>query len=73
MALEQDENQDSITREFEALATRAQFPIPEDRRAGLLAAYRDLRHMVALLRHDLTPDLEPASTYDIAAVTKVQP
>ncbi len=73
MAPDQVEVEDNIAREFEALASRAQLPIPEDRRPGLLAAYRDLRHMVALLRHDLTPDLEPASTYDIAAVSKVQP
>ena len=71
MALPQDE--DKIVREFEALASRAQLHIPEDRRAGLLNGYRELRHMVTLLRHDLTPDLEPASTYDIAAVAKERP
>ncbi len=71
VALSQDE--DEIVREFDALASRAQLQIPDDRRAGLLNGYRELRHMVALLRHDLTPDLEPASTFDIAAVSKVRP
>lgn len=70
VALEQDE--DNILREFDALASRAQLQIPDDRRAGLLNGYRELRHMVALLRIDLTPDLEPASTFDIAAVAKVR-
>ena len=59
-----DSPADDLEREFEALAKRAQLQIPADRRAGLLNGYRELRNMVEVLRQNLPPSAEPASTFD---------
>ena len=60
----------ALAREFEVLATRAGLVIPEGRRAGLFAGFKDLRGMVALLRQPRTAASEPASTFSIATVTR---
>ena len=64
-------SEQEIEREFEALARRAQLHIPDDRRAGLLNGYRELRGMVALLRQGLPASAEPASTFSIDAVARI--
>jgi hypothetical protein len=56
---------ESLIREFEALAARAQLHVPEDRRDGLLTGFRDVRRMIDLLRREVQPGLEPATTFDV--------
>lgn len=41
--------------------------LPE-RRAGVIAVYRDLMAKAALLRHSDNPHTEPASVFDVNAV-----
>ena len=69
--MSEETSNDEIEREFEALAKKARLHIPEDRRAGLLNGYRELRGMVALLRQGLPPSTEPASTYSLDNVTRI--
>jgi hypothetical protein len=61
---------ESLAREFEMFAARAGLVIPEARRPGLLAGFKDLRKMVGLLRQPRTAANEPASTFSIDTVTR---
>jgi len=53
----------SLGAEFDALLARAGLTIPEDRRAGLLIAFADLRAEILRLHEALPPELEPAAVY----------
>ncbi len=59
-----------LQQEFDVLARRAGLTIPADRRAPLLHAFADLRHMLDVLRQPRTAVSEPAATYDIRTVTR---
>lgn len=60
----------ALELEFDALAKRAQLDIPADRRAMLLAGFKDLRQGLELLRQPRTAASEPAATYSILSVTR---
>ena len=61
----------ALALEFDVLARRAGLHVPEERRAMLLAGFKDLRRMATLLRHPpRTAADEPASTFDIRTVTR---
>ncbi len=54
----------ALDSEFDALAARAGLTIPPERRAAILAIYREVSGMAALLRTaDLAPADEPANIY----------
>lgn len=59
-----------IQAEFEALAQRAGIEIFDDRREAMLAAYLDLKKMLALLREDLSPDLESANIFRTESIKR---
>ena len=61
---------DTLTREFDMFAARAGLVIPDGRRPGLLAGFKDLRKMLVLLRQPRTAVNEPASTFSIDTVTR---
>ncbi len=56
--------------EFDAFVARARLPVPEDRREGLIAAFREMRDMLEALRHPLPPAAEPAGAFDVSSVTR---
>lgn len=60
----------ALVQEFDVLAKRAGLDIPGDRRAAVLAGFKDLRPMLALLRQPRSPASEPAETYAILSVTR---
>ncbi len=60
----------ALELEFDVLARRAGLVIPDARRPGLFAGFRDIRRMVALLRQPRTAASEPASTFSIDTVTR---
>ena len=60
----------ALMQEMDVLAKRAGLAIPEARRSGLFAGFKDLRHMVALLRQPRTAASEPAATFTIETVTR---
>ncbi len=62
----------ALVREFDVLIARAGLVIPEGRRPGLFAGFKDIRGMVALLRQPRTAANEPASTFSIETVTRSQ-
>jgi hypothetical protein len=61
---------DTLAREFDMLAARAGLMIPEGRRPGLFAGFKDVRRMTALLRQPRTAANEPASTFSIDTVSR---
>lgn len=60
----------ALALEFDVLARRAGLHVPEARRAALLAGFKDLRRMTAMLRQPRTAADEPAATYSILSVTR---
>jgi hypothetical protein len=60
----------SLTAEFDALAKRAGLTIPEDRKPAMLAGFKDLKRMAALMRQPRTAANEPAGAYAILSVTR---
>ena len=61
---------ESLALEFDVFARRAGLEIPADRRAAAFAGFKELRHMLALLRQPRTAVAEPAGTYSILSVTR---
>ena len=61
---------ETLAKEFDIFAKRAGLAIPEGRRPGLFAGFKDLRRMVALLRQPRTAAHEPANTFSIETVTR---
>jgi hypothetical protein len=60
----------ALSLEFDVLAKRAGLDIPADRRPAVLAGFKELRHMLALLRQPRSAAHEPAGTYSILSVTR---
>jgi hypothetical protein len=57
-----------LVAEFDAFVTRAQLPVPAERREGLIAAYAEMRSMLAVLREQLPVATEPASVFRVSDV-----
>ncbi len=60
----------ALALEFDVFAKRAGLEIPGDRKATMFAGFKELRHMLALLRQPRTAAAEPAATYSILSVTR---
>jgi len=54
---------DELAAEFDVLMRRAGITVPAERRAGVLAAYADLREQVALLSERYAHTDEPANVF----------
>jgi len=61
---------EALATELDVLARRAGLDIPAERREAVLAGFKELRHMLALLRQPRTAANEPAGTYSILSVTR---
>jgi hypothetical protein len=55
----------SLEREFDMLMAKAGAAVPADRKAGIVAGYRDLKRMCALLRQPRTAADEPSNIYSL--------
>lgn len=60
----------ALALEFDVFARRAGLEIPDDRRAAVFASFKELRHMLAMLRQPRDATAEPAGTYSILSVTR---
>lgn len=58
---------DDVEREFDVLMARSGIRVPDERRAGSIAVYRDLRRMAALLREPRPAESEPAIVFSLEA------
>jgi hypothetical protein len=55
----------ALEREFDMLMAKAGATVPADRRAGIIAGYRDMKRMTALLRQPRTAADEPSNTFSL--------
>jgi len=60
-------SQAALEAEFDTLMARAGIALPQATRAGILAAYADLRGQLALLHAPLMHTAEPAHVFRVAA------
>jgi hypothetical protein len=60
-----DDGDAAVERELDVLMAKAGAEVPADRRAGLLAGYKDMKLMAALLRQPRTPADEPSNVYSL--------
>ena len=63
-------NDSDLAAEFDMLAKRAGLIIPDDRKAAMLAGYKDLKRMTVLMRQPRTAADEPAAAYSLHSITR---
>ena len=59
-----------LERELDMLMAKAGATVPADRKAGILAGYRDLKRMAALLRQPRTAADETSNIYSLASFAR---
>ena len=55
----------ALKQELDVLMSKAGATIPDDRNAGVLAGYRELKAMAAMLRQPRTVAAEPSNIYSL--------
>lgn len=60
-----DNSDAAVEREFETLMAKAGAEVPADRKAGVIAGYKDVKRMAALLRQPRTAADEPSNVYSL--------
>jgi hypothetical protein len=55
----------AIERELDILMARIGAEVPADRKAGVIAGYKDMKRMTALLRQPRSAADEPANIYSL--------
>jgi hypothetical protein len=60
-----DDADAAVERELDMLMARIGAEVPADRKAGVIAGYKDMKRMVALLRQPRTAAAEPANIYSL--------
>jgi hypothetical protein len=59
------EDDAALEREFDVLMRKAGATVPPDRRAGVLAGYKEMKRMAALLRQPRSEADEPSNVYSL--------
>ena len=60
-----DKDDAAVEREFDMLMTKAGASVPAERKAGVVAGYKDMKRMAALLRQPRSAADEPSNTYSL--------
>jgi hypothetical protein len=60
----------SLERELDMLMAKAGAAVPSDRKAGIVAGYRDMKRMAALLRQPRTAADEPSNIYSLKSFVR---
>jgi hypothetical protein len=68
--LSTDDSDAAVEREFDMLMAKAGAEIPEDRKAGVIAGYEDMKRMAALLRQPRTAADEPSNVYSLMSFVR---
>ena len=55
----------ALEREFDVLMAKAGAKVPADRKAGILAGYKDMKRMALLLRQPRSEAAEPSNIYSL--------
>jgi hypothetical protein len=56
---------DQLERELEMLLAKAGANVPPDRKAGILACYREMKRMAAATRQPRSAASEPSNTFSL--------
>jgi hypothetical protein len=59
-----------LEREFDMLMVKAGAVVPPDRKAGIVAGYRDMKRMTALLRQSRTAADETSNIYSLKSFVR---
>ena len=57
--------EDDLERELDMLLAKAGANVPPDLKAGLLAGYRDMKRMAAMVRQPRTAAAEPSNIFSL--------
>jgi len=60
-----EEDEASLEKELDMLMAKAGAIVPPDRKAGILAGYRDIKQMTVLLRQPRTAADEPSNIFSL--------
>lgn len=60
----------ALEREFDVLMAKAGAKVPADRKAGIVAGYKDMKRMTMLLRQPRTEAAEPSNIYSLVAFAR---
>lgn len=60
----------ALEREFDALMIKAGAKVPPERKAGIVAGYKDMKRMAALLRQPRTAADESSNVYSLASFVR---
>jgi hypothetical protein len=60
----------SLERELDMLMSKVGAAVPPDRKAGVVAGYRDMKRMTALLRQPRTAADEPSNIYSLKSFVR---
>lgn len=64
------EDDAALEREFDMLMVKAGAAVPPDRKAGIVAGYRDMKRMTALLRQPRTAADETSNIYSLKSFVR---
>jgi hypothetical protein len=56
---------DGLERELDMLLAKAGADVPPDRKAGILAGYREMKRMAATVRQPRTAAAEPSNIFSL--------
>ena len=59
-----------LERELDMLMVKAGAAVPADRKAGIIAGYRDMKRMTALLRQPRTAAAEPSNIFSLESFVR---
>lgn len=60
----------ALERELDVLLAKAKADVPPDRRAGILAAYADMKRMAELIRVPMTAADEPSNVFSLSGYAR---
>ncbi|MBO0765248.1 MAG: hypothetical protein J2P50_11760 [Hyphomicrobiaceae bacterium] len=65
-----DESDWAVERELDVLMAKAGAEMPADRKAGIIAGYKDMKRMAALLRQPRGAAAEPSNVYSLTGFAR---
>lgn len=60
----------ALERELDMLLAKAGATVPADRKAGIVAGYRDIKRMAALLRQPRSAAAEPSNVFSLVPLAR---
>lgn len=68
-----DDGDAAVERELDMLMARIGAEVPADRKTGVIASYKDIKRMAALLRQPRTAAAEPSNIYSLTPLLRRKP